>query len=199
MSRSARPTSPAVVAVARGAARPRTGRARAGRYRTRRRVGAGAFRAVRVLRQWQGIRDAARSRGILLFGDLPIFVAHDSAEVWTHRHYFNLDAHGQPRVVAGVPPDYFSETGQRWGNPLYDWPQLAADGFRFWVERPCAPSSRCSNLVRIDHFRGFQPTGRSRRRRRLRSTSLGQGPGAALFKALAHEFGTVRWWPRISV
>jgi 4-alpha-glucanotransferase len=149
------------------------------------------FEQFVFFRQWQEIRDAARSRGILLFGDLPIFVAHDSAEVWTHRHYFNLDAQGQPRVVAGVPPDYFSETGQRWGNPLYDWPQLAADGFRFWVERLRAQFA-LFDLVRIDHFRGFQAYWEIPAEE---ATAVHgrwvKAPGAALFKALAHEFGTV--------
>src|SRR5262249_2203572 len=73
-------------------------------------------------RQWEAVRAAAAARGVLLIGDLPIYVAHDSADVWARRNLFQLDADGAPTVVAGVPPDYFSATGQRWGNPLYDWP-----------------------------------------------------------------------------
>jgi 4-alpha-glucanotransferase len=78
--------------------------------------------------QWSALRDYAHGRGVHLVGDMPIFVAHDSAEVWTHREWFQLEPDGQPRVIAGVPPDYFSPTGQRWGNPLYDWAALSADG-----------------------------------------------------------------------
>ena len=85
--------------------------------------------------QWSALRDYAHERGVHLVGDMPIFVAHDSAEVWTHREWFQLEPDGQPTVIAGVPPDYFSPTGQRWGNPLYDWPALAADGYGFWVQR----------------------------------------------------------------
>lgn len=104
--------------------------------------------------QWSAIRDYAHARGIHLVGDIPIFVAHDSAEVWTNRHWFQLEPDGQPRVIAGVPPDYFSPTGQRWGNPLYDWPALAADGYRFWVQR-LRRALEVTDLVRVDHFRGF--------------------------------------------
>ncbi len=105
--------------------------------------------------QWRTIRDHAAARGILLFGDLPIFVAHDSAEVWAGRDYFDLDPRGHPRFVAGVPPDAFSETGQRWGNPLYRWERHEADGFRWWVER-IRRQLELFDLVRIDHFRGFE-------------------------------------------
>ncbi|MEW8382637.1 MAG: 4-alpha-glucanotransferase, partial [Candidatus Thiodiazotropha taylori] len=87
--------------------------------------------------------------------DVPIFVAHDSAEVWAHREIFDLLEDGHPRVVAGVPPDYFSETGQRWGNPLYCWDKLAEENFSFWVNRLKAQST-LFDLLRIDHFRGFE-------------------------------------------
>ncbi len=105
-------------------------------------------------RQWFGLRDYAKARGVHLIGDIPIFVAHDSSEVWTHPEWFELDAHGYPLVIAGVPPDYFSSTGQRWGNPLYRWQTLAADGYSFWVER-LRRVLALVDLVRIDHFRGF--------------------------------------------
>lgn len=105
-------------------------------------------------RQWSELRRYAHDRGVRLMGDMPIFVAHDSSEVWTHRDWFQLDAHGQPTVIAGVPPDYFSATGQRWGNPLYRWDVLAADGYRFWVER-LRHILEATDLVRVDHFRGF--------------------------------------------
>jgi 4-alpha-glucanotransferase len=149
------------------------------------------FEQFVFFRQWQAIRDAARSRDILLFGDLPVFVAHDSAEVWAQRDYFDLDDRGQPRVVAGVPPDYFSETGQRWGNPLYDWARIAADGYRFWVERLRAQFA-LFDLVRIDHFRGFQAYWEIPAAATTAVTGRWvEAPGAALFETLAREFGTV--------
>jgi 4-alpha-glucanotransferase len=105
-------------------------------------------------RQWDALRAAAAVRGIRIIGDVPIFVAYDSADVWAHRQYFQLDRHGDPTAVAGVPPDYFSATGQRWGNPLYRWRALAADGFAWWAARLRA-AFRLYDVVRIDHFIGF--------------------------------------------
>jgi 4-alpha-glucanotransferase len=112
------------------------------------------FEQFAFARQWRALRELAAAHDLRLFGDMPIFVAHDSAEVWAHREYFKLDAEGQPTVVAGVPPDYFSATGQRWGNPLYDWTRMAADGFAWWAARLKTELGRF-DLVRIDHFRGF--------------------------------------------
>jgi 4-alpha-glucanotransferase len=103
---------------------------------------------------WQHIRTAATERGIHLFGDMPIFVAHDSADVWAQRGLFLLDDTGHPTMVAGVPPDYFSETGQRWGNPHYNWDVMQADGFAWWRARLRA-HFEWFDLVRIDHFRGL--------------------------------------------
>lgn len=108
----------------------------------------------RAARQWQRLRTAARARGIQFFGDMPIFVAHDSADVWAHRDLFLLDETGEPTVVTGVPPDYFSETGQRWGNPHYNWAAMQADGFLWWRQR-LAAHFEWFDLVRIDHFRGL--------------------------------------------
>ncbi|QFS87122.1 MULTISPECIES: 4-alpha-glucanotransferase [unclassified Marinobacter] len=105
--------------------------------------------------QWQAMRRYARERGVLLFGDIPIFVAHDSADVWAHPDMFKLDAQGQPLVVAGVPPDYFSPDGQHWGNPLYDWQAMAGDGYRWWIDRLASQQEKF-DLLRIDHFRGLQ-------------------------------------------
>ncbi|WP_372998254.1 4-alpha-glucanotransferase [Marinobacter sp.] len=105
--------------------------------------------------QWQALRDYARNRGILLFGDIPIFVAHDSADVWANRHLFKLDAQGEPTVIAGVPPDYFSPDGQHWGNPLYNWNAMAGDGYQWWLER-LESQRHLFDLIRIDHFRGLQ-------------------------------------------
>ena len=105
-------------------------------------------------RQWKALRDYAHEHNVKIIGDLPIFVAHDSADVWAHREYFKLDKAGKPTVVAGVPPDYFSDTGQLWGNPLYDWERLRADNFQWWIDR-VRWSFELFDLVRVDHFRGF--------------------------------------------
>ena len=105
--------------------------------------------------QWQQLRDYAQARGIYLFGDMPIFVAHDSADVWAHQNCFLLDDNGQPTQVTGVPPDYFSETGQRWGNPHYHWDMMQASDFHWWRDR-LKNHFQWFDLVRIDHFRGLQ-------------------------------------------
>jgi 4-alpha-glucanotransferase len=104
--------------------------------------------------QWEHLRAAARRRGISFVGDLAIYVAPDSADVWSNQRIFDLDDEGHPRTVAGVPPDYFSKTGQLWGNPLYRWDRLAEDDFDWWVRR-LAWSLRSADLIRLDHFRGF--------------------------------------------
>ena len=105
--------------------------------------------------QWGALRSACAARGVTLMGDLPIYVAHDSADVWAAPELFKLDADGRPLVVAGVPPDYFSTTGQRWGNPIYDWDAMRADGFAWWIRRMKAMFANF-DIVRIDHFRGFE-------------------------------------------
>ena len=105
-------------------------------------------------RQWQTLRDSAHAKGIELIGDVPIFVAHDSVEVWCDRSQFLLHPDGALRVMAGVPPDYFSKTGQLWGNPLYDWDRMRTDGFSFWRRR-IRRAAALFDRVRIDHFRGF--------------------------------------------
>lgn len=105
--------------------------------------------------QWNSLRDFCRRLGIGLIGDVPIFVAHDSADVWSRPDLFALDSHGRPALVAGVPPDYFCEEGQLWGNPLYRWPEHAADGYAWWAARLRATLDRV-DLVRLDHFRGFE-------------------------------------------
>lgn len=146
------------------------------------------FEQFMFFRQWYALKHYANERGMLLFGDMPIFVAHDSADVWAHRHYFKLDPSGHPWVVAGVPPDYFSATGQRWGNPHYEWERMQADGFQWWMER-MATQFALFDLVRIDHFRGFEacweiPAGNP--------TAEGgrwvQVPGDAFFDALQKKF-----------
>ncbi|MGB0344109.1 MAG: 4-alpha-glucanotransferase [Coraliomargarita sp.] len=104
--------------------------------------------------QWRKVRKHANACGVRIIGDLPIFVAHDSADVWCRPDLFRLDRQGRPLVVAGVPPDYFSETGQLWGNPLYDWPVHQAESFSWWRRR-IGEVLNWVDIVRIDHFRGF--------------------------------------------
>lgn len=106
-------------------------------------------------RQWTALKRDAERRRIRMLGDIPIFVAHDSADVWAHQDLFHLDGEGRCQVVAGVPPDYFSETGQLWGNPLYRWDVLAERGYDWWVQR-FRHAFRMFDLVRLDHFRGFE-------------------------------------------
>ncbi|HOX25399.1 MAG TPA: 4-alpha-glucanotransferase [Candidatus Krumholzibacteria bacterium] len=119
------------------------------------RIAAHAFRQWLFARQWSALREYAASREVRVLGDLPIFVAHDSCDVWARPRLFHLDAEGAPTVVAGVPPDYFSTTGQLWGNPLYDWNAMAREDYAWWVRR-LRLALRQTDLVRIDHFRGFE-------------------------------------------
>lgn len=105
-------------------------------------------------RQWGALRAFCSAKGLRILGDVPIFVDHDSADVWSHRSLFLLESDGAPSVVAGVPPDYFSPTGQRWGNPLYNWNTLRETSFRWWEDRLVHALCWCDEL-RIDHFRGF--------------------------------------------
>lgn len=113
------------------------------------------FSQFLFFQQWQALKDYANERGVLLFGDMPIFVAHDSADVWANPELFTLDKEGQPESVAGVPPDYFSETGQRWGNPLYRWQHHIDEEFEWWQQR-IKTQLDLFDLIRIDHFRGFE-------------------------------------------
>ena len=128
--------------------------------------------------QWQELRATCREKGIMLIGDLPIFVAHDSADVWANPELFYLDKRGQPLVVAGVPPDYFSETGQLWGNPLYRWEAHAADDYSWWVARlgVAAPPSRHRPHRSFSRVRGV--LGDSRRVGDGGVGTMGRGPGA---------------------
>ncbi|MCB9435754.1 MAG: 4-alpha-glucanotransferase [Anaerolineales bacterium] len=105
--------------------------------------------------QWEALKKSANDKGILIVGDVPIFVAHDSADAWANPNLFYLDEDGQPTVVAGVPPDYFSATGQRWGNPLYRWDVMKRNNYHWWIQRFRAMLTMV-DIVRIDHFRGFE-------------------------------------------
>lgn len=140
-------------------------------------------------RQWQALRRYANEHGVQIIGDVPIFVAWQSADVWAHQTLFELDADGRPEAVAGVPPDYFSATGQRWGNPLYRWSAHAQQAYGWWIER-IRSVLELVDILRIDHFRGFAAFWRIPVHE---ATALnGQwvlGPGAALFDALARALG----------
>ncbi len=141
--------------------------------------------------QWQQIRREAGKRGILLLGDVPIYPSLDSADVWAHRRLFQLDERGQPEAVAGVPPDDFSVTGQRWGNPLYDWQACRSEGFSWWVERVAADLRRVDRL-RIDHFRGFAAYWRIPADAETAETGTWEpGPGSSLFDALEERLGSL--------
>ena len=141
--------------------------------------------------QWGALRRYANERGVRVMGDLPIFVAHDSADVWAHPENFALDDKGEPTEVAGVPPDYFSATGQRWGNPLYRWDVLAAHGYRWWIER-FRGLLRQVDMVRIDHFRGFaQCWAIQAEHETAEHGAWQQVPGADLFRAVRDALGPV--------
>ncbi len=140
-------------------------------------------------RQWQALKDDCHERNIRLMGDIPIYVAHDSADVWAHPELFYLNEKGNPTKVAGVPPDYFSATGQLWGNPIYRPDVLKNSGYRWWIDRFRASLS-LFDIVRLDHFRGFEaywevPAGEQ--------TAINgrwvKGPGAELFSALRAALG----------
>lgn len=139
--------------------------------------------------QWQQLRAYARARGVRLFGDMPIYIALDSADAWANPQILSIDADGRPDHVAGVPPDYFSDDGQLWGNPLYAWDAHASDGYRWWIDRMRA-SMNLADLVRIDHFRGFEsywsvPASSTT----ARQGSWEPGPGDAIFEAMKKALG----------
>ncbi len=147
------------------------------------------FEQFVFFRQWFALRAYATSKGVMLFGDLPIYVSLDSADVWARRDQFDLDEDGNARTVAGVPPDYFSATGQRWGNPHYDWEHMREEGFVWWHERMRSLLSMY-DLVRIDHFRGFEaywsiPADKED----AVEGHWVKAPGEALFASLVGEFG----------
>ena len=142
-------------------------------------------------RQWRAVKRSANRAGISIFGDAPLYVAHDSADTWANRDYFALDGEGRASRIAGTPPDMFAETGQVWGNPVYEWDVLRRDGFRWWVAR-IRRQLRLFDLLRIDHFRGLQaywsiPAG-------AETAAEGEwveAPGAELLQALHNELGAL--------
>ncbi|HSS21620.1 MAG TPA: 4-alpha-glucanotransferase [Pyrinomonadaceae bacterium] len=161
------------------------------RERLARKIEAQQFNQFVFFRQWYELKTHCHQRGIKLVGDIPIFVAHDSVDVWTNPEQFKLRADGTPIVVAGVPPDYFSATGQLWGNPLYNWERMQADGFKWWIERVRA-TLQTFDVARIDHFRGFAacweiPGGDKTAER----GSWVNAPGRELFTAIRGALGSV--------
>lgn len=162
---------------------------------TERKSRAEAITRIEVLQfffheQWKALKERANGLGIRIMGDLPIFVAEDSADVWTKSKLFLLDDGGQPLEVAGVPPDYFSEDGQLWGNPLYDWEAHRRENFVWWRSRIAASLSRY-DILRIDHFRGFEAYWAvPARDKTARGGQWKKGPGPELFTALRKDLGT---------
>lgn len=147
------------------------------------------FVQYQFFKQWTALKRYANDLGIRIFGDIPIYVAHDSADVWGHPHLYQLDADGSPEVVAGVPPDYFSATGQLWGNPIYRWDVHQQSGFAWWIDRIRA-TLRLVDIIRIDHFRGFESYWEVPA---TESTAVNGrwvlGPGDALFHSLRGALG----------
>lgn len=147
------------------------------------------YRQFLFFRQWEALRAHAKALGIQVIGDIPIFVAHDSADVWAHPDLFLLDEKGFPTVQAGVPPDYFSPTGQLWGNPLYRWDLHAETGYAWWLDRIRSVLSLV-DIIRIDHFRGF--AGYWEVPGKAKSAEKGRwlpGPGTALFEKVQEALG----------
>lgn len=140
-------------------------------------------------KQWNQLKSYCNEMGIRIIGDIPIYVAHDSAEVWANRDLFFLDEQGNPQVVAGVPPDYFSATGQRWGNPIYRWNRMQERGFHWWIER-FRINFAMVDMVRLDHFRGFEAyweiPGEEKTAVKGRWV---KGPGKAIFDAVRNALG----------
>ncbi|MGC2745773.1 MAG: 4-alpha-glucanotransferase [Candidatus Angelobacter sp.] len=152
-------------------------------------IAAYKFWQFEFFRQWKKIQQECDRRGIRIMGDIPIYAAHDSADVWVHREKFWLDEKGNPLKVSGVPPDYFSATGQLWGNPLYRWDLMKKEGYRWWIERLRA-SLKMFDMVRLDHFRGFEayweiPAGEPT----AMHGKWVKGPGGELFQALTDALG----------
>jgi len=155
-----------------------------------------ALRSIKVIqflfhRQWLVLREYAAASGVALFGDMPIYIALDSADAWANRDILLLDEDGNAEYVAGVPPDYFTEDGQLWGNPLYDWEKHAASNYRWWIDRLSMAMERM-DLVRIDHFRGFEafwavPAASET----ARTGTWEPGPGDAIFEALRDALGVL--------
>ncbi len=150
------------------------------------------FSQFLFFRQWQALKSYANGKGVDMFGDIPIFVAYDSADVWANPRLFKLDAHKNMQVVAGVPPDYFSETGQRWGNPHYNWQAMQANGFSWWLSR-MRTQQRMFDLVRIDHFRGLEAAWEvPASEETAMNGAWVQAPGTALLKVISKRYPNIQ-------
>lgn len=152
-------------------------------------IGFHAFVQYLFNEQWQNVKKYANEKGISIIGDIPLYVAHDSTDVWSNAEVFRFDDEKNPLKVAGVPPDYFSKTGQLWGNPLYDWETMQKNGFKWWIERIKA-TTELYDIVRIDHFRGFEaywavPYGEET----AMNGKWVKAPGQALFETIKKELG----------
>ncbi len=142
-------------------------------------------------RQWHQLKRYANQRNVMIMGDIPIYVALDSADVWANQDQFLLEADGQPSVQAGVPPDLFAADGQLWGNPVYDWSKMEADGFSWWTQR-LQRVLDLTDIVRIDHFRGFAAGWQvPRGERTARNGEWVEGPGYRFFETIAGSIGTL--------
>jgi 4-alpha-glucanotransferase len=164
----------------------------AARIRCASQIDQARFEQFVFFHQWHQLKRYANERNVLLFGDMPIFVAHDSADVWVNRDQFAIDANGELRTMAGVPPDYFSKTGQLWGNPHYDWQTMMVDDFRWWRLR-FRGQAEMMDVLRIDHFRGFEafweiPAGE----KTAMNGRWVQAPGDALFTSIRAHFPRLR-------
>jgi len=156
------------------------------------------FRQFLFFGQWQALRRYANEHQVQIIGDLPIYVPHDSADVWANRTLFELDSNGSPTVVAGVPPDYFSATGQLWGNPVYRWPTHAESGYVWWIER-LRNQLRMVDVLRLDHFRGFAAYWEVPGDSEVATHGIWKdGPGRALFDAVAEALGSLDGLPLIA-
>jgi 4-alpha-glucanotransferase len=147
------------------------------------------FMQYEFFREWNSLKHYCNQHGIEIIGDIPIFVAHDSADVWANPELFDLDEKGMPKTIAGVPPDYFSETGQCWGNPLYRWDAMEKSGYQWWIERIRSMLKQV-DIIRIDHFRGFEkyweiPAGSQT----AVHGKWAKGPGDRFFAAIQGAFG----------
>ncbi|MBN1191033.1 MAG: 4-alpha-glucanotransferase [Dehalococcoidales bacterium] len=143
-------------------------------------------------KQWKSLKKYCNNRGISIIGDMPLYLALDSADVWTNRDIFDLDEKGDPRVIAGVPPDYFSAVGQRWGNPIYRWDVMARNGYQWWIKRFKLGYQLC-DILRLDHFRGYEAYWEIPADQPFATTGKWEkGPGAELFKALQSSLGDIR-------
>ena len=141
--------------------------------------------------QWRTVKEAANARGVRVMGDIPIFVAHDSADVWARPDLFQLKEDGRPAFVAGVPPDYFSATGQLWGNPLYRWDRMEAEGFAWWIDR-FRSTLKMVDVVRVDHFRGFEAYWQIPGDAKTAVTGEWvKAPGGRLFEKVQEELGAL--------